>query len=776
MSREPSAPHQGGHGAARVLPVAVVLTVLAIVWQTWWAIDQDKKLTLASENDHALIAVRLLEEHATLTLREAERNLDAVVRAAHASAKDKPLTDAGIRNLLARAQPFNKVLKSLQFVNPKGVASVSSIDYPAYQTDADDRTYIPYMLQHPDQKMQRLGRPFRRFYDGELVVPLARNIHGPDGRYLGIISTDISVSYFSGVYDRVAKDSKALVSLFSDEGQVIVRSPSDARYLGMDVSSVPVFERLQAEARAAIAAGRAAEGSFEDPFFLGDTEPLARSYVYRKIEGFPVTTLFARDSAAVLAPWRARTQDRLLFSGITVCFIVALSVLLMQHVRRLQQSRAALHGSEARLRHSESKFSDLFQYSPVPLILTRLDDSTFVEVNESWAAQMGYLRHELLGMTPMALKIWVNPQERVDCLALLKREREVVRMEVQQRHKQGHILICLVSARLLDFDGVQMALFSPIDVTRQRAIEQEIRDLNTQLEDRVQQRTVKLELANQELGQALTAMQAMQGELLRSEKMAALGSMVAGIAHELNTPIGIGVTISSTLHTQTQALLAELRSERPRRSFMESNLQACSEGAEVLQRTLVRQSELVRSFKQVAVDQSSESRRQFDLEKLLTELLVTLEPLRRKTPFALECRLEPGITMDSYPGALDQIITNLLSNAIAHAFEGRIQGLMQLSSRRLDGDRVEIVFQDDGVGIPPENRALVFDPFFTTKLGRGGSGLGLHIVYNLVNKVLGGKVDLVEDVAVGTTIKMVLPLRAPVDQMLVEAADMGLPR
>ena len=768
MLSEPPARDESGQGTARVLLAAVCITVAAMVWQTWWAIDQDKKLTLASDTDHALIAVRLLEEHATLTLREAERNLDSIVRAATSAANGKPVTDATIRAVLTRAQPFTKVLKSLQFVNPQGVASVSSIDYPAYQTDADDRTYVPYLLQHPEQTAKIIGRPFKRFYDGELVVPLARNMHAADGRYLGIISTDISVSYFSGVYDRVAQNSKAVVSLFSDDGQVIVRSPFDARYLGLDISKSPAFQRLQTAARAATERGEPAEGNFEDAYFLDESGAVPRTYVFRRIAGFPVTTLFARDIASVLSPWRARTHDRLLYAGVTICFILGLSLVLLQHIKRLNQSRASLRSSEAMLRQSESKFADLFQYSPVPLILTRLDDNRFVEINESWAAQMGYQRDELLGQTPQALNIWVHPQQRLDCLEQVKRDRSVVRMEVQQRHKLGHVMICLVSARLLDFNGVQMVLFSPIDVSRQRAIEQEIRELNARLEDRVQQRTVKLELANQELGQALTAMQAMQSEMLRSEKMAALGSMVAGVAHELNTPIGIGVTISSTLQNQTQTLLTELHSERPRRSFMETTLQACADGAEVLLRTLVRQSELVSSFKQVAVDQSSENRRRFDLAKMLSDLLITLEPLRRKTPFALECDLEPGIAMESYPGALGQIITNLMANAIAHAFEGRAQGLMQLTTRRLGDDQVEITFHDDGVGIPPENRSLVFDPFFTTKLGRGGSGLGLHIVYNLVSKVLGGRVDLLDDGGEGTTIQIVLPLRAPIDETLAD--------
>ena len=172
--------------------------------------------------------------------------------------------------------------------------------------------------------------------------------------------------------------------------------------------------------------------------------------------------------------------------------------------------------------------------------------------------------------------------------------------------------------------------------------------------------------------------------------------------------------------------------------------------------------ELVAGFKQVAADQASNQRRRFDLKETVEGILATLAPMYRKTPYGMACELQDGIVMESYPGPLGQMLTNFVTNALAHAFDGRAAGTMQLSCKRRGETQVEIRFSDDGKGIPEENRNRVFDPFFTTKLGQGGSGLGLNIVYNIVTSVLGGTIELESTVGGGTTFIVLLPLAAPV--------------
>lgn len=271
----------------------------------------------------------------------------------------------------------------------------------------------------------------------------------------------------------------------------------------------------------------------------------------------------------------------------------------------------------------------------------------------------------------------------------------------------------------------------------------------------------KTQLANMELQRTLQALKRATEELTRSEKMAALGSLVAGISHELNTPIGNSVTVASNLQDQVQTLEREISDGTLKRSSMAQFISSATTGLNILTRSLDTAKELIHSFKQVAVDQSSEKRRQFELGAVLEELAITLRPMFRQTPYRMELDVQPGIALDSYPGALGQIMTNLVSNSLVHAFEGRVHGTMRIRTRATDSAHVELVFSDDGVGIPQDQQARVFDPFFTTKLGHGGSGLGLNIVYNLVTAVLGGSIRLESAPEQGVSMVMVLPRVAP---------------
>ncbi|MFZ6656048.1 ATP-binding protein [Undibacterium sp. TJN19] len=731
------------------------VAIAAIILQTWWTIAEDRQVTLKSEYDNGLVAVRLLEEHATQTLREADGNLSTVISAIRSISREKTLNDDVIRALITKAQPFNKVLKALQFVNPAGEAFVSTIDYPAYQVDADDRTYIPYLLKHPEITHPVIGHPFQRFYDTELVVPLARNMFAENGRHLGIISTDISVSYFSAVYARVAKDSKAIVSLFTEDGTVIVRFPFDKQFVGKKISQSRIIKELSS---------KPVEGSFEDSQFLDEHNTIARLYTYRKIADFPIVSVFARDNDSILAPWRNRSRDRIIFSGATILLLCILTFLLWLHIRRLHLSEDSLKKSETSLRISEGKFVNLFKYSPIPLALIRLRDDKLVEVNNRFLQQTGFNADEIIGKTPQEVNIWEDYALRSSYLDLLRKQGFIEQFEMRFRYKDGSLAICLISSRLLESAGEKMVVFTPIDITQMRAIENQIRQLNTELEERVKQRTRSLEETNLELANALDSLTTMQGELIRSEKMAALGSLVAGIAHELNTPIGNSVTVASTLQDHAVTMENELSTMQPRRSVLTQLTRETSKGANILVRSLDRAAQLILSFKQVAVDQSSNHRRSFDLSTTLNEILVTLEPMYGRTRHQLNVDLAPSIMMESYPGALAQIMTNSVNNALTHAFDNIEHGNMHLKTQLSNENQVEIIFSDNGVGIAPEHLAKVFDPFFTTKLGKGGSGLGMHIVYNLVTDVLGGKIELRSQLGQGTSLILVLPLIAPVKQ------------
>lgn len=280
------------------------------------------------------------------------------------------------------------------------------------------------------------------------------------------------------------------------------------------------------------------------------------------------------------------------------------------------------------------------------------------------------------------------------------------------------------------------------------------------LENLVEDRTEQLSAANTELVEALETLKRAQDELVRSENLAALGSMVAGIAHELNTPIGNGLVAASTIQERTEDVSTRLKAKQIRKSELDGFMDETSEASAIIVATLRRARDLVQNFKQVAVDRSSAQRRSFGLREVIEETLGTLQPTLRKLPFKIETSIDTDVTMNSYPGPLGQILTNLVENAVKHGFDGRDSGIITIETEILDGS-VSIQVHDNGNGMPPAHIKRIFDPFFTTKLGKGGSGLGMSIVHRIATEVLGGRIDIQSAMGEGTTVSIILPLTAP---------------
>ena len=277
------------------------------------------------------------------------------------------------------------------------------------------------------------------------------------------------------------------------------------------------------------------------------------------------------------------------------------------------------------------------------------------------------------------------------------------------------------------------------DVTDFKHHELELEKLNLELESRVRQRTDALHQTNIDLRSSIDELKKMQDYLVHSEKMAALGNLVAGVAHEINTPLGIGVTAASFLEGETKRLGDALENGTLTREALVQFRQGALESAQLILRNLMRADKLVRSFKQVAVDQSPEERRSIDLAVYLQEILTSLRPALKKTAFEFEIDCPESLILDTYPGAVYQIVANLVMNSLLHGFAGREQGRIRLSARR-EGDMVMLDYSDDGNGMGEETRRRIFEPFFTTRRGEGGSGLGLHIAWNLATELLKGTI------------------------------------
>lgn len=263
---------------------------------------------------------------------------------------------------------------------------------------------------------------------------------------------------------------------------------------------------------------------------------------------------------------------------------------------------------------------------------------------------------------------------------------------------------------------------------------------------------------NADLRATVDELHTTQAQLIAAEKMASLGRLVAGLAHEINTPVGIAVTAASVWEDHTSELWQLYRNGQMKRSDLEEFLQTITESGKLISNNLQRAAALIQSFKQVAVDQSSEAARDINLKEYITEVVTSLHPELKRTRLTVTISGDDELMLKSYPGALSQIITNFIINSITHAYPPDSTGHLTITIARQQ-DKVCLYYGDDGQGIPPEQQHKIFEPFFTTRRSQGGSGLGLHIVYNLVTQKLGGTISFQSQLGVGTSFTILLPLQ-----------------
>jgi len=288
----------------------------------------------------------------------------------------------------------------------------------------------------------------------------------------------------------------------------------------------------------------------------------------------------------------------------------------------------------------------------------------------------------------------------------------------------------------------------------------ELLELNEQLEIRVSERTEQFENANIALEESLTKLEKAYNELIHAEKLASLGSMVAGISHELNTPIGNALLASTTMELQFKDFLEKTHSKKITRASIEEFLEEGIEISSTITRSNSRAANLITSFKQVAVDQTSEQLRHFDLREVISDNIATLNTIIKKSQIKIENTVPPGIVLDSFPGPFGQILSNLIHNSIVHGYSGRDPGSIQISAIEQE-NLVVVKIKDDGVGMAPSIVKRIFDPFFTTKLGQGGTGLGLSISHRIATSVLGGDLQGISPSEGGALFIITVPKSAP---------------
>lgn len=472
-------------------------------------------------------------------------------------------------------------------------------------------------------------------------------------------------------------------------------------------------------------------------------------------------------SAAPIGGWSNPTR-RALDLALALAATLAISAFAVNLLRRPVVLRQEVERRTAALRDSEARFESLFEQSPVALsVTTNADGYVSSRWNKAWLEWSGYAPSQAQGRSGNEIGLWVVPGERDRYIEAARAQGEVRDMETRMRRADGEERLVQVSGRFIQTGNGTLLLTHYHDVTDKRRADEAVKELNATLEARVEKRTQELKKSNAELWRVVTMLEKTQKELLHSEKMASLATLVAGVAHELNTPIGNGVTMSSTLEAKLADFKREVESGL-RRSTLDRFMADLTLGLDVMLKNLLRAGELISSFKQVAVDQASQTRRSFHLDSVVGEIVTTLRPSLKRTAIRIEIDVPTGLVFDSYPGPLGQVLVNLVNNAVLHGFENGSPGVVKIVAERLhapDTDEsnpwVRLIVEDNGVGVPSAVLPRIFDPFFTTKLGSGGTGLGLNICYNIVTSLLGGRINANSTPGQGTKMTIDLPLVAP---------------
>jgi PAS domain S-box-containing protein len=399
--------------------------------------------------------------------------------------------------------------------------------------------------------------------------------------------------------------------------------------------------------------------------------------------------------------------------------------------------------AEAALRSSERQFHTLAD--SIPQLVWMADAVGKVYwFNNHWHEYLGTSAADTASLDWQTILAPASLLEARDRWAQVLKAGTALEMELSLLGKEGQYRPFLTrSVPLRDPSGAIYGwIGTHIDISERKRNEQAIRDARDTAET------------------ALQNLKETQNSLIEVEKLAALGRLVAGVAHEINNPVGTSLTVASALERKTATIAKEMAQGTLRRSSLLEFLEIIREASSQLVANLNHAADLIQSFKQVATDRNESNRRTFDLGDLTEQIVLSLRPgLGRK--LTLKVERQPDLTMISYPGPYGQVLTNLFLNSVTHAFPDDKAGAIDITVLAAGKNNVEIIFSDDGCGMSADDRRNAFDPFFTTRRDQGSTGLGLHIVHSIVTNYLGGQLRLESEPGKGTTIRLVLPREAP---------------
>jgi PAS domain S-box-containing protein len=618
-------------------------------------------------------------------------------------------------------------------------SSHATFDYPQMQRWNVDLGRLPAtatVLQRPKDTMESLRPhlPWLSVLFGSMLVIIGLLLHGIRVRHAAEAAQRLSARNYQALFDH---SPDAIMVRDADSGQIVQINPRFCQLFGYQAHEVTHLRPVD------LSATEAGYGANESQAWIEKT----------------------RREGAQFFEWRSQRKDGSVFwSEISMTrFEMAQGQRTVSTVRDISDRKQA----EGMAKEFEHSLQQVYQNLPVAVFainaqhqitfwnphmtrLTGVHADTVVGSTDTWRGIYPQPRPCLLDV----LVDGARPEDLERHYAHKLRESPIIPGALEgedyfgsmERGRGMWIRYC--AAPLRDAQGrITGAIQTLIDVTRLKQAQTTLEELNRDLEARVQARNAELQHA--------------MGQLVQSEKLAALGSLVAGVAHELNTPIGNVMAVASTLKDEVADFSQKLLSGTARRSDVDKAASRLQEASTLIERNATKAAKLINDFKEVAVDQSSTRRRHFALLDVVNEVLTTTRPLFKNAKHQVELTIPADLALDSYPGPLEQVLTNFLANSLNHGFESLAQGHISIQARQ-EGDEVVLEYADNGCGIAAGNLQHIFEPFYTTKLGRGGSGLGLYIVYNLVSNVLGGSITAHSTPGTGARFVLHLPAHAPV--------------
>ena len=404
----------------------------------------------------------------------------------------------------------------------------------------------------------------------------------------------------------------------------------------------------------------------------------------------------------------------------------------------LKDNAQAKRQIEIQLEAHERRWRTVLETSPIGFSIIDAKDHRRLYANPKCREILGLGDQETNGGMPLR-DSFVNPADFDTLRNRLERGEVVSGYEVERRRSDGSTWWSILEIQPIEIDGQPSYMVWHYEVTARRGAEAELR------------------AAKERAEAALADLRSAQRTLVQSEKMASLGGLVAGIAHEINTPLGISLTSASLLAEESRRLSETMNAGTLRRSDLARFLGLVLESSDLLLANSQRAAELIKSFKQVAVDQAADDCRWFNLREYIDEVMMSLGPRLKRSALTVAIDCPDGIEVQGFPGALAQVLTNFVMNSLTHAFEPGQAGRLGITVTLPERNLVQLVFEDDGKGIPEAVLPKIFDPFFTTNRSGGGSGLGLNIVYNLIRQQLGGEITVTSTAGRGTAFTVRFP-------------------